>query len=60
MRTAYVVKGHIDAEGTIATGPRMTPMYANHCFVDTSAWFALFVPHDPAHAQLREEFGRFT
>jgi predicted nucleic acid-binding protein len=29
-------------------------MYANHCFVDTSAWFALFVPHDPAHAPLRD------
>ena len=24
-------------------------MYANHCLVDTSAWFALFVPTDPAH-----------
>jgi predicted nucleic acid-binding protein len=29
-------------------------MNANYCFVDTSAWFALFVPHDPAHAPMRD------
>ena len=28
-------------------------MYTNHCFVDTSAWFALFVPTDPDHRRVK-------
>lgn len=35
-------------------------MYANYCFVDTSAWFGLFVPSDPAHAVLRAALQAFN
>ena len=28
-------------------------MSVNGCFVDTSAWFALFVPSDPDHGRVR-------
>lgn len=29
-------------------------MSANQCLVDTSAWFALFVPIDPDHQRVRD------